>query len=59
MVGSRSRTSSTYSDFLRCELTMPLQICAELREVLFAPVPATKVKSKRKRIPVEKSGGGV
>ena len=36
-----------------------LQICAELREVVFAPVPRSKGKTERLRIPVEKSGGGV
>ncbi len=36
-----------------------VQICAELREVAFAPAPGTKGKTERLRIPVEKSGGGV
>ena len=40
-------------------INWPLQICGELREVLFFPAPTTKVKLERKRIPVEKSGGGV
>ncbi|GJF00671.1 glycerol-3-phosphate dehydrogenase [Phanerochaete sordida] len=35
-----------------------VEICGELREVLFAPA-ATAAKSERRRIPVEKSGGGV
>ncbi|KAI0667678.1 DAO-domain-containing protein [Trametes maxima] len=36
-----------------------VEICAELREVLFAPAPTGKDKTQRLRIPVEKSGGGV
>ncbi|KAI0715670.1 DAO-domain-containing protein [Cerioporus squamosus] len=36
-----------------------VEICAELREVAFAPAPGTKGKTERLRIPVEKSGGGV
>ncbi|KAI0357605.1 DAO-domain-containing protein [Trametes cingulata] len=36
-----------------------VEICAELREVLFAPAPTGKEKTERLRIPVEKSGGGV
>lgn len=36
-----------------------LEICAELREVIFAPVPSSSPKIERLRIPVEKSGGGV
>ncbi|EIW59309.1 DAO-domain-containing protein [Trametes versicolor FP-101664 SS1] len=36
-----------------------VEICAELREVLFAPAPSSKEKTERLRIPVEKSGGGV
>ncbi|KAH9851776.1 DAO-domain-containing protein [Lenzites betulinus] len=36
-----------------------VEICAELREVLFAPAPEAKGKTERLRIPVEKSGGGV
>ncbi|KAI0712377.1 DAO-domain-containing protein [Earliella scabrosa] len=36
-----------------------VEVCAELREVLFAPVPQSKTKTERLRIPVEKSGGGV
>ncbi|OCH86882.1 DAO-domain-containing protein [Obba rivulosa] len=36
-----------------------VEICAELREVVFSPVFATQAKSERLRIPVEKSGGGV
>ncbi|EJF63293.1 DAO-domain-containing protein [Dichomitus squalens LYAD-421 SS1] len=35
-----------------------MEICAELREVLFAPAPSQD-KLERRRIPVEKSGGGV
>ncbi|KAI0344433.1 DAO-domain-containing protein [Trametopsis cervina] len=35
-----------------------MEICAELREVVFAPVPSA-VKRERLTIPVEKSGGGV
>ncbi|KAI0632262.1 DAO-domain-containing protein [Trametes polyzona] len=36
-----------------------VEICAELREVVFAPAPTGKEKTQRLRIPVEKSGGGV
>ncbi|KAI0769123.1 DAO-domain-containing protein [Trametes elegans] len=36
-----------------------VEICAELREVLFAPAYSGKDKVQRMRIPVEKSGGGV
>ncbi|OSX56431.1 hypothetical protein POSPLADRAFT_1175160 [Postia placenta MAD-698-R-SB12] len=36
-----------------------LEICAELREVIFAPIPSSSPKIERLRIPVEKSGGGV
>ncbi|CAL1712746.1 unnamed protein product [Somion occarium] len=36
-----------------------VEICAELREVIFAAVTPKKTKSERLRIPVEKSGGGV
>ncbi len=36
-----------------------VQICAELREVVFAPAPRSTGKTERLRIPVEKSGGGV
>jgi glycerol-3-phosphate dehydrogenase len=35
-----------------------LQVCAELRDIVFAPVSGT-LKRNRLRIPVEKSGGGV
>ena len=36
------------------------QICAELREVLFSTLPARPAEeTERRRIPVEKSGGGV
>ncbi|PCH39804.1 DAO-domain-containing protein [Wolfiporia cocos MD-104 SS10] len=36
-----------------------VEICGELREVLFAPDLTSIAKTKRTRIPVEKSGGGV
>ncbi|KAL7279835.1 hypothetical protein ACG7TL_006242 [Trametes sanguinea] len=36
-----------------------VEICGELREVVFAPAPTGKEKTERLRIPVEKSGGGV
>lgn len=36
-----------------------LEICAELREVLFAPLSTRTIKTERTSIPVEKSGGGV
>ncbi|PIL22688.1 hypothetical protein GSI_15381 [Ganoderma sinense ZZ0214-1] len=36
-----------------------VEICAELREVLFAPAYDAKGATERRRIPVEKSGGGV
>jgi glycerol-3-phosphate dehydrogenase len=35
------------------------QICAELKDVSFAPVSRAAVKKLRRAIPVEKSGGGV
>ncbi|THH27233.1 hypothetical protein EUX98_g6961 [Antrodiella citrinella] len=36
-----------------------MELCAEVREVLFAPAPTKEVKKERLSIPVEKSGGGV
>ncbi|KAH8077521.1 DAO-domain-containing protein [Cristinia sonorae] len=36
-----------------------VELCAEMREVLLAPAPTKEVKGERRRIPVEKSGGGV
>jgi len=36
-----------------------VEICAELREILFAPALSSQSKIERLRIPVEKSGGGV
>ncbi|GBE83265.1 Glycerol-3-phosphate dehydrogenase, mitochondrial [Sparassis crispa] len=36
-----------------------VEICGGLREVLFAPLSTTAIKSDRRFIPVEKSGGGV
>ncbi|TCD64224.1 mitochondrial glycerol-3-phosphate dehydrogenase [Steccherinum ochraceum] len=36
-----------------------VELCAELREILFAPTPSKGAKKERKSIPVEKSGGGV
>jgi len=35
------------------------QICSELKDVSFAPVSMSAVKKLRRKIPVEKSGGGV
>ena len=35
------------------------QICAELKDVSFAPVSMSAVKKLRRKIPVEQSGGGV
>ena len=35
------------------------QLCAELKDVSFAPVSRATAKKLRVAIPVEKSGGGV
>lgn len=50
-----SSVSRTWSDVFPFS-----QICAELREVLFSTVPSRSAEeTERRRIPVEKSGGGV
>jgi len=36
-----------------------VEICAELKDVSFAPVSMSAIKKLRRKIPVEKSGGGV
>jgi hypothetical protein len=35
------------------------QICAELKEVSMAPEPRGADKARRRRIPIERTGGGV
>jgi len=51
-VGYKGRGDVDFNEFI--------EICGELREVLFAPPPAKQSsKAERRRIPVEKSGGGV
>lgn len=37
----------------------PLKICGNLKDVSLVPAATQKIKVERRRIPVEKSGGGV